>query len=214
MVIPNRLFVTGIGTDVGKSWATGWLARTVASAGRSVITQKFIQTGNKGLSEDIAVHRKIMGLPLQTRDLDHTTAPLILSYPASPDLAAKIDGVEVDWEVPAHSMEVLSREYDCVIVEGAGGALVPLRGSYLTADWISEHDVSVAVVTNGQLGSINHTLLTLEALRHRNVNIALVIYNPHFDADTTICADTRVYLRRYLRENYPGTEWIEMPENV
>lgn len=214
MVIPNRLFVTGIGTDVGKSWATGWLARTVASAGRSVITQKFIQTGNKGLSEDIAVHRKIMGLPLQTRDLDHTTAPLILSYPASPDLAAKIDGVEVDWEVPAHSMEVLSREYDCVIVEGAGGALVPLRGSYLTADWIAEHDVSVAVVTNGQLGSINHTLLTLEALRHRNVNIALVIYNPHFDADTTICADTRVYLRRYLWENYPGTEWIEMPENV
>lgn len=213
-MIPGRLFVTGIGTDVGKSWATGWLARTVADAGRSVITQKFIQTGNKGLSEDIAVHRKIMGIPLQPRDLDHTTAPLILSYPASPDLAAKIDGVEVDWEVPAHSMETLSREYDCVIVEGAGGALVPLRGSYLTADWIAEHDVPAAVVTNGQLGSINHTLLTLEALRHRNVKIALVIYNPHFNADTTICADTRVYLQRYLRENYSGTEWIEMPDNV
>lgn len=211
MEIPPQLFVTGIGTDVGKSWATGWLAREAAKAGRKVITQKFIQTGNHGLSEDIDVHRRVMGIPLQPRDLDHTTAPLILSYPASPHLAAAIDGVEVDWEIPARSLKRLSEEYDCVLVEGAGGALVPLKGDYLTADWVAEHHLPAAVVTNGQLGSINHTLLTLEALISRGVEIALVVYNPHFDTDEVICPDTRDYLQHYLRKHYPSTQWVEMP---
>lgn len=214
MVIPQRLFVTGIGTDVGKSWATGWLAREAARAGRSVITQKFIQTGNCRRSEDIEVHRRIMGIDLQPRDLDFTTAPLILSYPASPHLAAEIDNVTIDWETPQRNLETLSHEYDCVIVEGAGGALVPLTADYLTADWVAEHRLPAAVVTNGQLGSINHTLLTLEALRNRGVEIALVIYNPHFDTDKVICADTRNYLQRYLAAHFPKTQWVEMPHEL
>ena len=56
--IPSVLFLTGIGTDVGKSWATGWLAREMMQSGLSVITQKHIQTGNRGMSEDIELHRK------------------------------------------------------------------------------------------------------------------------------------------------------------
>ena len=214
MVIPQVLFVTGIGTDVGKSWATGWLAREVAKAGRSIITQKFIQTGNCGRSEDIELHRRIMGIPLQPRDLDFTTAPLILSYPASPHLAAEIDRVSLDWETPMRSLTTLSTEFDHVLVEGAGGALVPLTGDYLTADWVAEHELPAAVVTNGCLGSINLTLLTLESLKVRGVEVALVIYNPYFDTDKTISTDTRRYLRRYIEQNYPGTGWIEMPEQI
>lgn len=213
-LIPPVLFVTGTGTDVGKSWATGWLARELARAGSNVITQKFIQTGNCGRSEDIEVHRSIMGIPLQPRDLDGTTAPIILSYPASPHLAARIDGIEIDWEVPAASSRQLACEYDHVLIEGAGGALVPLNDRLLTADWIARHDLPAAVVTGGMLGSINHTLLTLEALEARGVKVALVIYNPHFDTDEVICPDTRAYLRRYLSRHHPGAIWLEMLENL
>jgi len=227
--LPNIFMVTGIGTDVGKSYATGWLARELSKlpahgqtapassaqvARRRVITQKLIQTGNHDYSEDIAVHRKVMGIPMQPADIDHTTAPLILSYPASPHLAAHIDGVTVDFEVAARATIKLATEYDTVIIEGAGGALVPLHDDYLTADYMADHHLPAVVVTNGQLGSINHTLLTLEALRSRNVEVVALVYNPHFDEDKIICTDTREYLKRYLSEHYPRTLYLEMPENL
>lgn len=208
------MFVTGIGTDVGKSYATGWLARELSALGRKVITQKFIQTGNKGYSEDIEVHRRVMGIPMQERDTDHTTAPLILSYPASPHLAAEIDGVTVDFGMADKSTKTLAMEYDTVIVEGAGGALVPLHGDRLTADYVADHKLPAVVVTNGQLGSINHTLLTLEALKSRGIAIAAVIYNPYFDKDGIICADTRRYIESYLEKHYPDTIYLEMPDQL
>ena len=126
---PKIIFVTGIGTDVGKSWATGWLAREIADAGHSVITHKFIQTGCHEFSEDIDTHRRIMGIAMQPRDLDHTTAPLILSYPASPQLSASIDGVTVDYDITIKAIHQLSEEYDTVISEGAGGLMVPRPAS-------------------------------------------------------------------------------------
>ncbi len=208
------MFITGIGTDVGKSYATGWLARELTRLGQKVITQKFIQTGNREYSEDIDVHRRVMGIPMQARDLDHTTAPLILSYPASPHLAAEIDGVTVDFETATRATETLSKEYDTVLVEGAGGALVPLHGDYLAADYIADHKLPAVLVTNGQLGSINHTLLTLEALNTRGVSIAAVVYNPFFDKDKIICSDTRRYLKNYLHTHFPATLYLEMPEHL
>jgi dethiobiotin synthetase len=212
--LPDILFVTGIGTDVGKSYATGWLARELTRTGRKVITQKFIQTGNHDYSEDIDVHRKVMGIPMQPRDIDHTTAPLILSYPASPHLAAEIDKVTVDFDIAAQATLILRDEYDTVLIEGAGGVLVPLHDDYLTADYMADHKLPAVVVTNGQLGSINHTLLTLEALKSRDVKIAALLYNPYFDKDRIICADTREYLRHYLHKHFPESLYLEMPADV
>ena len=212
--LPHIFMVTGIGTDVGKSYATGWLAREMAKEGRKVITQKLIQTGNKDYSEDIDVHRKVMGIPMQPRDVDHTTAPIILSYPASPHLAARIDGVMVDFDIAARATQTLAAEYDKVVIEGAGGALVPLHDDYLTADYMADNNLPAVVVTNGQLGSINHTLLTLEALKSRGVKIAAIVYNPYFDTDKVICTDTRQYLKDYLSVHYPDTEYIEMPTTI
>ena len=94
---PSALFITGIGTDVGKSFATGWLARKMNEAGKRTLTQKMIQTGNVGYREDIERHRKIMNIPLQPEDENHLTAPVIFSYPCSPHLAAKIDKKEIDF---------------------------------------------------------------------------------------------------------------------
>lgn len=212
--LPEVLFITGIGTDVGKSYATGWLARELQRCGKSVITQKFVQTGNREMSEDIEVHRNLMGTGLQPRDLDHTTAPLILSYPCSPDLAQKIDKVEIDWNIPAQSTAILNQEFDYVLIEGAGGVLVPLTGDYLTADYIRDRNLPAVLVTGGTLGSINHTLLSLEAMLSRGIKTAAVIYNPFFDKDEIICNDTRNYIQNYLSRKVPGALFLEMPEKV
>lgn len=220
--MPEKVLVTGIGTDVGKSYATGWMARELMTSipssaddkRKAVITQKLIQTGNKDMSEDIDVHRRIMGIGLLARDLDHTTAPLILSYPASPELAARIDGVQLDFSLAAKCSERLSAEYKHLLIEGAGGLLVPLLKRYTTLDYAAEHKLPVIVVTNGQLGSINHTLLTLEALIHRCVSVYGVVYNPYFDKDKVISADTEAYISDWMAEYMPKAMYVRMPETL
>ncbi len=207
---PSKLFVTGTDTDAGKSYATGWLANKIAADNRKVITQKFIQTGNREFSEDIQVHRKIMGTGLLPADLLHITAPIIMSYPASPELAARIDGVEIDLGIVDQATKTLLAEYDTVIVEGAGGLMVPIKGDYLTIDYIRERNISAVLVTNGKLGSINHTLLSLRAISDAGIDLFAVIYNPYFDKDKIIAEDTRNYIRGWLRNHFPDTLFMEM----
>ncbi len=205
-----KYFITGIGTDVGKSWATGWLAKRFMEEGKSVITQKFIQTGNQGSSEDIDVHRKIMGIAMTEEDIMMITAPEIFSYPCSPDLASKIDKRPIDFEKIEKATEALESRYDVVLIEGAGGIMVPLEGKYLTIDYIRDHKLPTIVVTNGQLGSINHTLLTLFAMKQYGIELSEVVYNHHFDKDPIICADTITYLQRYICRYFPNAHFSEM----
>ncbi len=205
-----KYFITGIGTDVGKSWATGWLAKRWIEEGKSVITQKFIQTGNEGRSEDIEVHRQIMGIGMTDEDREMITAPEIFSYPCSPDLAAKIDKRDIDFGKIERATEILESRYDVVLIEGAGGVMVPLKGEYLTIDYIRDHRLPTIVVTNGQLGSINHTLLTLYAIKQYGIELSEVVFNHHFDKDPTICADTIAYLKKYLENHFPTAHFTEM----
>lgn len=208
---PSRIFITGIDTDAGKSYATGWMARGMIDAGISVATQKFVQTGNRGFSEDIDIHRKITGTGLLPEDTDHITAPVIFTYPASPELAARIDRRELDLDIINAATDALEKKYGHVLIEGAGGLMVPLKEGYLTIDYIREHGIPAVLVTNGRLGSINHTLLSLSALRHAAINIFAVIYNSHFDKDKIICEDTRRYIKRWLDIHCPDTLFFEMP---
>lgn len=208
---PKALFITGIGTDIGKSYATGWLAKEIAATGKSVITQKLIQTGNRDVSEDIEIHRRIMGIPMQSVDLCRVTAPIILSYPASPHLAAKIDGIELDYGVASAATDTLLNKYDHVLIEGAGGLMVPLKERYLTIDYITGHKLPTVVVTNGRLGSISDTLLTLSALAAAGADVFAVIYNPYFDKDKTIADETLGYLSAYVQEKFPDTLFLSMP---
>lgn len=206
---PAKLFITGIDTDAGKSFATGWLANVIMATGQSVITQKFIQTGNKDFSEDIEVHRKIMGMPLATVDKLKITAPVIFTYPSSPDLAARIDGKKIDFSVIEEATETLAKSYNHVLIEGAGGIMVPLKGKYLTIDYIRDHRLPVAVVTNGRLGSINHTLLTLKAIADERIELFAVVYNKYFDKDKVICDDTREYIKKWLSTHFPKAVYLE-----
>lgn len=204
------IFISGIGTNVGKSYATGWLANRMNADGKRAITLKMIQTGDVGYSEDIEIHRKVMGLPILPIDKDFTTAPIIMSYPASPHLAARIDNCKIDLSRIDRSVEQLFSSYDTILMEGAGGLMVPITDDYLTIDYIAGHKLPLALVTNGQLGSINHTLLSLEAVRSREIALPFVIYNPFFDEDETIATETKEYFARLIRQDYPDTEFILM----
>ena len=206
-----KIFISGIDTDAGKSYATGHLANVLTAEGKNVITMKFIQTGNLEYSEDIDVHRRIMGIPMQDVDLDHTTAPEIFSYPCSPQLAASIDGRDIDLEKIDRAADRLDSLYDVTLIEGAGGLMVPLTDTFWTIDYPATRDLAVALVTNGRLGSISHTLLALEALRQRGIKLAYLLYNTHFDADATIVDDTRGFLKRYLERTMPEARWIDVP---
>ena len=89
-------FVSGTGTDVGKTVATGLMARWLLAMGRDVITVKLVQTGNVGRSEDIEVHRRLMGGVRFPEDDSGLTAPQIFEFPSSPLLAARLEGKAVD----------------------------------------------------------------------------------------------------------------------
>ena len=209
ILFPAKLFITGIDTDAGKSFATGWLAKLIMAQGKSVITQKFVQTGNLEFSEDIEVHRKIMGIPLTTVDKIGITAPVIFTYPASPDLAARIDGKELDLSLIEEASETLSKTYEHLLIEGAGGIMVPLKGEYLTIDYIRDHRLPVVLVTNGRLGSINHTLLSLKAIADEGIELFAVLYNTYFDKDRVICDDTKDYIRKWLSSHFPKALYME-----
>lgn len=205
------IFVSGIHTDAGKSYATGWWARRMMDGGKSVVTQKFIQTGNQGYSEDIDIHRAIMGTGMLPEDTDHTTAPVIFSYPASPQLAASIDRRGIDLGAIDAATSTLASRYDVVLVEGAGGLMVPIDDTTFTIDYVASRSLPLALVTNGSLGSINHTILSLEAVKSRNIPLRAVLYNTHFDTDPMIADDTHGFISRYLAREFPGVEMIDVP---
>lgn len=203
-------FITGIDTDAGKSYATAILARRIAGGGRSVITQKFIQTGCTDSSEDIETHRRIMGIPMQDVDIDGTTCPEIFRFPSSPHLAAALESRTVDLDLITKATRTLESSYDVVLIEGAGGLLVPITEEYTTADYIIEHELPLMLVTSPRLGSINHTLLSLEVCRYRGIVVEALIYN-HYpaDADGTISDETFAYLSRYIAKYHPTTHIYE-----
>ena len=208
----NIYFVSGIDTNIGKSYATGWLAARWNEQGIRTITQKLIQTGNECISEDIELHRRIMGCGLLPEDIEGLTMPEIYSYPCSPHLAAEIDSRPIDFEKIRKATEILSEKYDAVLLEGAGGLMVPLTRDLLTIDYARNMSYPVILVTSGRLGSINHTLLSLEALKSRNMTLKALVFNDFpVEEDTRIADDTRQYLENYISTYFPDAEYLRVP---
>jgi len=204
-------FVSGIDTEIGKTYATGFLAKLWIEQGKKVITQKLIQTGNTDISEDIEKHREIMGQGWFQEDHDKLTMPEIFSYPASPHLATRLDNREIDFQKIENATQTLAERFEIVLLEGAGGLMVPLTTSLLTIDYIAQHQFPVILVTSGRLGSINHTLLSLEALKSRGLTLKALVYNLKDESkDPLISKDTSNYLKDYLATHFPEAEWIEL----
>ena len=204
-------FVSGIDTEIGKTVATGVLAKQLLQQGKSVITQKPVQTGCQNIADDIAVHRNIMGISLQEADKQRLTMPEIFSYPASPHFAARLDGRALDLDKIRTATQQLAAQYEIVLVEGAGGLMVPLTENLLTIDYIQQQAYPVILVTSGRLGSINHTLLSFSALKQYGIRLHSLIFNHiHDNKDKIVAGDTLEYLKGHLKDEFPEAQWQEL----
>ena len=219
------LFVSGIDTDIGKTYATGLLAKSLMQQGVNVITQKLVQTGiskqadgELGIADDILSHRQLMQMPLQPCDLDFTTCPYRYEKPASPHLSAALANQPLNINVITDATNALQADYELVLLEGAGGLLVPINEQLLTLDYIAKQGYPIVLVTSGRLGSINHTLLSLEAIKSRGLMIHSVIYNHiHDDAEQTdaeIANSTIDFLQAYLACHYPKAHWLVLAKQA
>jgi dethiobiotin synthase len=190
MTRTRSLLITGTDTGVGKTIICRHLAGYLQSRGLNVITQKWVQTGCTE-SDDIREHN--LTLPAsaaQIPNLKELRCPYSLSYAASPHLAAKSHGVEIKAARIEEALITLERHFDVVLVEGSGGALVPLNEEMLMADMAARLNMPVLIVTVNRLGAINHTLLTIEALNARGINVTGLIFNRvERSGDETILRD-------------------------
>ncbi len=207
-------FVAGIDTGIGKTIATGLLAAWFQRQGYRTTTQKLVQTGCDGTSEDIRIHRQLMGMELLPEDFQRTTCPVIYPFPASPHLAADLAGGSVDIEQIVHCTHQLAERHDVVLIEGAGGLFVPLTRETTIIDLLARQAWPVILVATPRLGSINHTLLSLDAMHRRSIHVAAVIYNLHFRTAPEIVADTRQIIRVALAKMGSSAPVIDLPGGV
>ncbi|MBN8640623.1 MAG: dethiobiotin synthase [Flavobacteriales bacterium] len=156
-----KLFITGIGTDVGKT-----IASSIITEALEADYWKPIQAGDLDNSDSHKIQRYISN---ETTIIHENSYKL--NTPASPHLAANIDGITIDLK---NIIEPKTKNH--LVIEGAGGLLVPLNDSDCIIDLIQK-DYKVIVVSRHYLGSINHTLLTFEALKSRNIKVAGIIFS-------------------------------------
>ncbi len=198
------IVICGIDTGIGKSIVTGQLARYLLERGKVVITQKLVQTGCSGQPEDILLHRRLMGADWHPLDEQKLTCPYCFPFPASPHLAAKLAGTEIDPAELDRTTEILAGQVDQLIIEGAGGLLVPLTSTLLLLDYLSARSYPVILVTSPRLGSINHTLLCLEAIKHRNMQLSGLVYNLHGSHPKEIVTDSlKMFKQSLSRYGFP-----------
>ena len=175
----RAIFITGTDTGIGKTLISGLLARYLLKKGRSVITQKWIQTGSpRGMPSDIKTHLEIMGKSKDyIRGCLGDVCPYVFSFPASPHLASELEHKKIIENKIIKSFESLSDKFDWVIVEGTGGVLVPFNRKNLVIDIVKRLNLDILLVAGNKLGAINHTLMSLESLRKRELNILGIILN-------------------------------------
>lgn len=202
----KSVFVTGTDTEVGKTIITGLLARYIAENGFKVITQKWIQTGSSGFADDIDTHLKLMKLArADIKDCLPLVCPYVFKYPSSPHLAAKLEKRKISQTKIKKSFLALSKRFDCVIVEGIGGALVPFNEKNLVIDIAAELKLPALIVTDNKLGAVNHTLLTIEAIKKRKMNISPIVFNNTKPvADNIITEDNPRIIARQSGEKISG----------
>jgi dethiobiotin synthetase len=172
------LFVTGTDTGVGKTVVAGALCAALAARGQRVAAFKPVVTG---LDEEIGEwprDHELLGFAAGGRQAPGDVAPVSFGPPVSPHHAADLADASIEpLELAAKAREA-AEEADVLICEGVGGLLVPLTSGYFIRDFALELDLPLIVAARPGLGTINHTLLTLEAARTAGLEVAAVVLTP------------------------------------
>ncbi|HEV7399208.1 MAG TPA: dethiobiotin synthase [Solirubrobacterales bacterium] len=171
----NGVFVTGTGTEVGKTVVAAVIARGLAAEGRKVAVFKPALTGLDEPGEpDHALLRRASG----SAQSDEEIAPYRYGPPASPHLAAARAGEEIDPARLLSAARTAATAADALVCEGVGGLLVPLSRDYLVRDLAAALALPLVIAAAPGLGTINHTLLTLEAARAAGLTVKAVVLTP------------------------------------
>jgi dethiobiotin synthetase len=185
-------FVTGTDTDCGKTFVTALLVKAARAAGIDTVGAKPVCCGPR---EDV----EILAAAAENVETLEAINPIWLQTPAAPRACEMLGEKAADYGAAVLAMRGLAERHACVLCEGAGGWLVPLRAGYMIADFALEFGWPVIVVARNKLGVLNHTLLTVESIRARGLAVAGVILN---DADGTDDAATRT--NRAVLEEFCG----------
>jgi dethiobiotin synthetase len=169
------IFVTGTGTEVGKTVVAAAIARTLAAKGRRLAVFKPAVTGLEEPGEpDHELLRRASG----SEQSDDQIAPYRYGPPASPHFAAELAGERIDSSRLLEAARAAAAGAELLVCEGVGGLMVPLDGDYLIRDLARDLGLPLVVAAGPALGTINHTLLTLEAARSSGLDVAAVVLTP------------------------------------
>jgi dethiobiotin synthetase len=202
--LSSGIFVTGTGTEVGKTVVAAALARTLAVAGRNVAVFKPCVTGLDELAADgticqagddksarrLADH-ELLRLAARSEQSDEEIAPYRYGPPASPHLAAALAGEEIDPARLRSAAASAAERAEAIVCEGVGGLLVPLAPGYLVRDLAADLGYPLAIAAGPGLGTINHTLLTIDAARAAGLEVAAVVLTPWPEQPSEVEASNR-----------------------
>jgi dethiobiotin synthetase len=192
---PGGVFVTGTGTEVGKTVVAAAIAHTLAAQGHRVAVFKPAVTG---LDEPGEADHELLRRAAGSDQSDEEIAPYRYGPPASPHLAAATAGEVIEPARLLEAAQAAAAGSDALVCEGVGGLLVPLAGRvvspmgievdrpYLVRDLAVDLGCPLVVVSPPGLGTINHTLLTIESARAAGLEVAMVVLTPWPDQPTQI----------------------------
>lgn len=171
------IFISGTDTDVGKTVVSAGLAMSLKSRGFKVGVMKPIATGCHGDGEYLVSDDAVYLWEAAENEYPSLTNPLRYRNPLAPHVAAIMEKKPVDLESVKKAYFNLQKHYDYMIVEGIGGLMVPITKDYFVANLVREFKLPLIIVSRPGLGSINHTLLTIDAAKIRGFDVIGVIFN-------------------------------------
>lgn len=173
-------FITGTGTDIGKTWLACTLLRHWSDAGVAVAAFKPVLSGfdpAQPAASDAGALLAALGRPAGAAELD-AIAPWRFAAPLSPDMAAAREGRAIDFDqLVAFTRRCAGADSGAVLVEGVGGAMVPLDATHTVRDWIVASGLRCVLVAGSYLGSLSHTLTALEALARVGAGVTAIAVN-------------------------------------
>jgi dethiobiotin synthetase len=187
------VFVSGTGTEVGKTVVAAVIARTHADAGERVAVFKPAVSGLEDAGEsDHALLRRASG----SDQTDDEIAPYRYDPPVSPHLGADLAGERIEPSRLVDAAQATAERCDFMVGEGVGGLLVPLTLGYLVRDLARDLALPLVIAASPGLGTINHTLMTVEAARVVGLDVAAVVLTPWPSAPSTVEASNREAIER------------------
>ncbi|MBU3556678.1 dethiobiotin synthase [Polynucleobacter sp. Ross1-W9] len=170
---PNGFFVTGTDTEVGKTLVSGALILKLREQGINTIGFKPVVAGTYQDANGTTLNEDLETLRIASNpgSDELSLCPYVLNQPAAPHLVAKHQGLKLKMIVINQAFQNIQKKADCVIVEGAGGLLIPLNDEENLGDFATAINLPIILVVGMKLGCINHALLTYEAIKARNLKI-------------------------------------------